>query len=152
MRIAFANDHAAHEVREPLIAHLRELGHEVNDCGVADAESVDYPVVVARAVAEWKAGRAERIIVMCGTGIGVSIAANKYEGIRCALCTDLFAAEMSRRHNNANALALRARRQDPALNLNIIDMWLTTPFEGGRHLRRAELIDALPRQDFENNK
>ena len=152
MRIAFANDHAAHEVRELLIAHLRELGHEVIDCGVADAESVDYPVMVARAVAEWKAGRAERIIVMCGTGIGVSIAANKYEGIRCALCTDLFAAEMSRRHNNANALALRARRQDPALNLNIIDMWLTTPFEGGRHLRRAELIDALPRQDFENNK
>lgn len=147
MRIAFANDHATFEARVALIEHLRDLGHEVLDCGTSTKESVDYPCVVVPAIKALREGAVDRIVLMCGSGLGVSIAANRYEGIRCALCTDEYAAEMSRRHNNANAIALRAREQDPAMNIRVLDKWLTTDYEGGRHQRRVELIDSMPKNE-----
>lgn len=144
MRIAFANDHAAFSERVPILAHLRELGHEVLDFGTDSPESVDYPMQVVPAVQALLSGQADRMVVMCGSGIGISIAANRHPGVRCALCTDEFGARMCRMHNNANALALRAREQDPALNLRILDTWLTTGYEGGRHERRVKQLDELP--------
>ena len=145
MKIAFTNDHAAVEAREQIIRKLRELGHEVIDLGAKSPESVDYPNYAAAAARAVAAGEADRAVLVCGTGIGMSIVANKFRGVRCAVATDTYAAEMSRRHNDANCLALRAREQSPETNEQILDVWLKTEFEGGRHERRVKLI-----QDFEN--
>lgn len=140
MKIALANDHAAIEARTLVKQYLVEQGHELLDFGVDTNESVDYPDQARRAVQAVQEGLAELAVVMCGTGIGVSISANKFKGIRCALCTDEYAAEMARAHNNANAIALRSREIDPALNLRILERFLATEFEGDRHQRRLDLI------------
>ena len=143
MRIAFANDHAATDARPAILARLAELGHDVVDFGTASRDPVDYPDPAANASRALSSGRADRAVMVCGSGIGMSIVANRFHGVRCALVTDTWAAAMCRLHNDANALALRAREQDPAVNAAILDLFLETPFEGGRHKRRVEKIEQV---------
>ena len=143
MQIAIGSDHAGFELKEKLKTRLEALGHEVTDCGCPSLESVDYPDIGAAVGREVSDHRAERGIVVCGTGIGISIAANKVPGVRAALVHDRFTAEMSRMHNNANVLALGARTLDERHAQELMELWLETEFEGGRHERRVGKIDAL---------
>lgn len=148
MKIAFANDHAATAERDALIEKIRSLGHEVIDLGTAENVSVDYPDYAASAAKELVHGRVDRAVLVCGSGIGMCMTANKFPHVRCALATDLYGAEMSRRHNNANCLALRSREQSEALNEQILETWLTTPFDGNRHERRVEKIDSEAKAEW----
>ena len=141
--IAIGCDHGGYALKQEVMKHLTELGLDYKDFGTYSEESCDYPIygeAVARAVAS---GECDRGIVICGTGIGISIAANKIKGIRAALCGDCFSAEMTRRHNDANILAMGARILGSGLALKIVDTFLTTPFEGGRHSRRIDLISEI---------
>jgi len=143
MTIALASDHAGYELKMKIKTYLEQLGLSIEDFGAFKTESSDYPdyaVLAARAVAK---GKADRGILICATGIGMSIVANKIGGIRAALCTSTEMAEMSRRHNNANVLALGGRSIDHQLALEMVDIWLKTPFEGERHLRRINKIHQL---------
>lgn len=143
MRIAVGADHAGYELKQHLLARLRAAGHEAVDVGTHSSASCDYPeyaAAVARAVAS---GQCERGLLVCGTGIGMAIAANKLPGIRAAACQLERAAEMARRHNDANVLCLGARLTPVAEAERILEIWLATPFEGGRHQRRLEQIAAL---------
>ena len=143
MRIAVGADQGGYELKQPIVDFLVDQGHEVSDLGIHRLESVDYPDVaetVARAVA---AGEADRGIVICGTGIGVSLAANKMQGIRAALCTDCYMARMAREHNDAQILCLGGRVVGPGLALDIVQVFLTSEFQGGRHARRVDKIMAL---------
>jgi RpiB/LacA/LacB family sugar-phosphate isomerase len=143
MKISLAADHAGFCRKEEIKAKLVGENHEVVDRGCFDQTSVDYPdfgILAARDVAE---GRSERAILVCGSGIGMSMVGNKVHGVRAALCMTPELAEMSRRHNDANALCLSARYTEAAVTFDIIDVWLTTPFEGGRHQRRVEKIGEL---------
>lgn len=152
MKIAFTNDHAGSPAREKLLAKLRELGHEVLDFGAKSEESVDYPDYAVPAVEALVRGDVDRAVLVCGSGIGMSMVANRFPGVRCALATDLFAAQASRSHNDSNALALRAREQSGDLNAEIIEKWLETPFEGGRHQRRVHKIDAVAENHTNDTK
>lgn len=143
MKIALAADHGGFELKEKIKEHLQQKGIEFLDLGCNTEASVDYPDYGRACGEAVMRGDAERGIVVCGTGIGISIAANKVKGIRCALCTSLFMAEMSRKHNNANMLALGGRILETELALSIVDTWLTTEFEGGRHQRRVDLLDCM---------
>ena len=140
--IAIGSDHGGFELKKEIMAHLDARGLEYKDFGTYSDASCDYPVygkAVAKAVAS---GECERGIIICGTGIGISIAANKVKGIRCALCGDSLSAEMTRRHNDANMLALGAGIVGPGLALKIVDTFLDTPFSNGeRHIRRIEMIE-----------
>ena len=141
--IAIGSDHGGYALKQQLMKHLTDLGLEYTDYGTYSEDSCDYPInaeAVARAVA---GGEAERGILICGTGIGMSMAANKIRGIRCALCGDCYSAELTRRHNDANILALGARVLGEGLAEKIMDTFLTTEFEGGRHARRIGLIADL---------
>ena len=143
MKIVVGSDHAAYELKEAIKEKLTKEGHEVIDVGCDSTESVDYPKyghAVGRAVAS---GEAERGIAVCGSGIGISIACNKVPGIRAALCTSVEMAEMCRRHNNANVVCMGARMISQELAFDIIDTWMTTEFEGGKHLRRINEIEDL---------
>lgn len=143
MRIAVGADQGGYELKQPIVDFLVDQGHEVSDLGTYCLESVDYPDVaetVARAVA---AGEADRGIVICGTGIGVSLAANKMQGIRAALCTDCYMARMAREHNDAQILCLGGRVVGRGLALDIVQAFLTSEFLGGRHARRVDKIMAL---------
>lgn len=147
MRIAVASDHAGVELRREMADAARALGHEVVDLGPAPGVAVDYPVngaLVGRLVA---AGEYDLGMLVCGTGVGISIAANKIPGIRAVVCSEPFSAALSRQHNNSNVLALGARVVGPGLARLIVESWLTTEFEGGRHARRVALIDALQPTD-----
>jgi ribose 5-phosphate isomerase B len=140
MRIAIGSDHRGFEAKQRLVTLLRQLGHDVEDLGTMGKESVDYPdfaFQVAQAVSQ---GRVERGILICGTGIGMCIAANKVGGVRAAPCHDSITAEMSRRHNDANVLCLSADLLGEGLMERMTRIWLETPFEGGRHARRVEKI------------
>lgn len=140
MKIAIGSDHGGYNLKETIKKHLDEKGIEYQDFGTNGTESVDYPefgMDVAEAV---KSGEFDRGIVCCGTGIGISISANKVPGIRCAVVTDAFSAEMSRAHNNANVLALGERVVGEGLALKIVDVWIETDFEGGRHETRVGKI------------
>ena len=141
--IAIACDHGAYALKEAVKAHLLEAGYEVKDFGTNSLDSCDYPDYAAPAAQCVASGECEKGIVLCTTGIGVSITANKVKGIRCALCSDLLSAEMTRRHNDSNVLALGAGIVGKNLALAIVDKWLTTPFEGGRHQRRIDKVMAL---------
>ena len=140
--IAIGSDHGGFELKKEIMAHLDARGLEYKDFGTYSDASCDYPVygkAVAKAVAS---GECERGIIICGTGIGISIAANKVHGIRAALCGDCFSAEAARQHNDANVLALGARVVGPGLALKIVDTFLNTPFSNGeRHLRRISMIE-----------
>lgn len=141
MKIAIGSDHRGFDVKRRIVSLLTRLGHEVLDVGPASAESVDYPdfaFEVARAVHE---GRVDRGILICGTGIGMCIAANKVAGVRAAPCHDSITAEMSRRHNDANVLCLSADLLGGELLDRMVKIWLETEFEGGRHARRVEKIE-----------
>lgn len=141
MKIVIGCDHAGFPLKEEVKQKLIDEGHEVMDVGTYSSDSVDYPIygkAVGRAVAN---GEAERGIVICGSGIGISIACNKVKGIRCALCTSVEMAEMCRRHNNANVIAMGARMISKDLAFAMVDKWLETEFEGGKHLRRINMIE-----------
>ncbi|MDR1062063.1 MAG: ribose 5-phosphate isomerase B [Clostridiales bacterium] len=141
--IAIGSDHAGFRLKELIIRHLEERALPCRDFGAFDGRGADY-VPIGAAVAEAvAAGACERGILICGTGIGMSIAANKRAGIRAALCGDTYSAELSRRHNDANVLALGARVVGEGLAMRIVDAWLDAPFDGGRHLERVKLISRL---------
>ena len=147
MRVALAADHAGYLLKEDLREFLESEGHEVLDCGTDSTEPVDYPQfskAAARAVVE---GRAERGIVLGGSGQGEQIAANKVHGIRASLCNDLYTARLARQHNDANVLGMGARIVAPTLAMEIVRVWLATPFEGGRHVRRLEQITAIEQEE-----
>lgn len=143
MRIAIASDHAGFEYKQALIAHLEASGHEVIDFGTDSDASVDYPrfiIPAARAVAR---GECQRGIVLGGSGNGEAMAANRVLGVRCALCWSVESAELARRHNDANMISLGQRLIPLDLAIRIVDTWLRTPFDGGRHARRIHLLDSL---------
>ncbi len=143
MTIAIGSDHAGFPLKQVVKSWLEDHGYEVDDLGTYDTKSVDYPdyaAAVAHAVAE---GKADRGILICGTGIGMSMSANKVPGIRAALCTDVYTARMSRRHNDANVLCMGARVIGPGVAESIVEAWLSEEFEGGRHARRVGKINAL---------
>jgi len=141
MKIGIGSDHAGFEYKERIKLLLRELGHEVRDFGTNSAEPVDYPVYI-RPVAEAVAkGDVERGIVLGGSGNGEAMVANRVKGVRCALCWNLESARLGREHNDANALSIGQRMIPVDLALEIVRIWLTTPFAGGRHLERIREID-----------
>jgi ribose 5-phosphate isomerase B len=143
MKIIVGCDHGGLELKEKVIPRLKALSHQVEDVGTNSLESVDYPyyaVKVAEAVAS---GEAERGILICGSGLGMCMAANRVPGARAAQVSDPYAAKMSRRHNDANILCLGGRFLGQDLAMEIVDTWLNEPFEGGRHQRRVDLIDRL---------
>lgn len=143
MKIAVASDHGGYTLKEAVKAHLMDRGMEVVDLGTYSEESVDYPVygkVCGEAVAE---GKVDLGVVVCGTGIGISMAANKVKGVRCGLCTSVEMARLTKQHNNANVLALGGRTTDKDLAFEIVDTWLDTEFEGGRHQRRVDMLDKM---------
>ena len=143
MKIAIGCDHGGYLLKQDVLIWLDEHDIDYEDYGCFSRDSVDYPAYgekVARTVA---AGEADFGIVICTTGIGISIAANKVKGIRCAHCTDVLSAEMTRRHNNANVLAMGAGLTGPNVALRIVEVFLNTEFEGGRHQRRVDLLDAI---------
>lgn len=140
MKIAFCSDHGGYELKSKLIPFVEAMGHEIYDFGCYSELSVDYPdfaFPMAEAVAH---GSFDRGIAVCGTGIGVSICCNKVEGIRCALCGDVLSAELTRRHNDSNVLALGGRIIGVETAKAIAKVWLSTDFEGGRHIARLEKI------------
>jgi len=143
MKISLGCDHGGYHLKEHLKGWLTGQGHEVTDCGTHSTDSCDYPVfaeAAARLVAD---GSCERGILICTTGVGVSMCGNKVKGVRCALCGDSYSAEMTRRHNDANVLALGAGMVGPFLAEQIVRVFLSTEFEGGRHQRRVDLMMAL---------
>ncbi len=148
MRIAMGSDHAGFLLKENIKAFLVEEGHEVVDHGTDSEEPVDYPAFIAAAAHAVGNGECERGIVMGGSGQGEQIAANKVHGVRAALCHDLFLAGLSRRHNDANVLSMGGRIVAPAYAREIVRMWLTTEFEGGRHVARLEQIASIERGEL----
>ncbi len=144
--IAIACDHAAVELKKDIEAMLNEMGEEYLDFGTHTTDSCHYPIFAARAAKAVADGTCEKGIVICGTGIGVSIAANKVHGIRCALCSEPLSAELTRRHNNANMLAIGARVTGAELAKSIVTTFLNTPFDGGRHQQRIDLITKLEQE------
>jgi ribose 5-phosphate isomerase B len=146
MRISVGSDHRGFAVRSKLVDMLRRMGHEVDDVGAFSADAVDYPDVAAMVAGKVSRGEVERGILVCGTGLGMCIAANKFRGVRAAPCHDDLTAEMSRRHNDANILCLSADLLGERIIDRIIETWLATPFEGGRHARRVEKILDLERR------
>ena len=146
MKIAVACDHAGYRLKGVLVEEMIKQGHDIVDYGTDSEASVDFPdyaVEAARAVAN---GECERGVVICGTGIGVSICANKVNGIRCALCGDVFSAKATRAHNNANMLALGERVVGPGLAVEILNAFLTTDYEGGRHDLRIQKMMAIEKE------
>ena len=140
MKIAIGADHGAFDLKEVLKVYLEEKGYEVKDCGTYDLSSVDYPDIAEKTAKEITNGSCEKGILLCGTGIGISIAANKVKGIRAALCTNEYCAKMSRNHNNANILCMGARVTGVELAKSILDTFLKEEFEGGRHQVRVDKI------------
>nr|WP_235691987.1 ribose 5-phosphate isomerase B [Elioraea tepida] len=141
--IAFGADHAGFALKDALVAEARALGHAVEDLGTNGPESVDYPDIAARVCAEVAAGRARFGVLVCGTGIGMSIAANRHPAIRCALVHDATGARLTRAHNDANVLALGARLTGLEPALDALRTFLATPFEGGRHARRVAKLSPV---------
>lgn len=143
MRVAIGADHAGYELKQDLIAVLTEQGHEVIDKGTDSTKSVDYPAFCAATARAVVAGEADRGIVLGGSGQGEQLAANKVKGARAALCNCLYTARMARQHNDANVLSMGARVVGMGLALEIVEIFLTTEFEGGRHQRRVDQVMAL---------
>ena len=146
MKIAIGSDHGGYDLKEQVKTWLQEMGHEVEDFGCHGKESCDYPDFGAAAARAVASGACEKGVVICTTGIGISITANKVRGVRCALCSDPWSAEMARRHNDANMLAMGAGVVGPLLARQILEAFLTHDFEGGRHQRRVDKMMALENQ------
>ena len=143
MKIAIGCEHGALALKESVKKVLAELGTEVDDIGAFTEDSVDYPDIAEKVCEKVVSGAAERGVVLCGTGIGISMAANKIKGIRCALCSEAYSARMARAHNDANVLALGGRVLGPELAGDIVRTFFSQEFEGGRHARRVGKIMAL---------
>ena len=144
MKIAIGCDHGALELKNVMVEHLKKQGHEVTDFGTYTKDSCDYPEYAAAAAKAVAAGECDKGIVLCTTGIGVSITANKIKGIRCALLSDVMSARMTREHNDTNMMAIGAAVTGPMLAMEIVDTWLGTEFSGeARHQRRIDKIMAL---------
>lgn len=141
--IAIGSDHGGFELKEHIKKHLEERGLEYKDFGCYDENSVDYPDIAEKVCNAINSGDANKGILVCGTGIGISIAANKIDGIRAAHCHDVYSAEMTKRHNNANVICMGGRVIGRELAFKIIDAWLDAEFEGGRHQKRIDKIHAL---------
>ena len=145
MKIAVASDHRGFDVKDRILSHLAELQHESHDFGPSTADVCDYPDYAAKAAKAVSDGLMDRAILICCSGIGMCIVANKFKGVRAALCHDDLTAEMSRRHNDANVLCLSADLLSDRLASRMIELWLETPFEGGRHARRIDKISNYER-------
>ncbi len=146
--IAIASDHAGVDLKEKIIKYIKSLDKRVSDHGTHNRDSVDYPdygIPVAQGVSD---GKNLRGILICGSGIGMSIVANKFPGVRAALCFDRFSAKVSRLHNDSNVLVLGERVLDEKTAMKIVRIWLTTRFEGGRHLRRVEKIKEIEKRNY----
>ena len=143
MRIAIGTDHRGFSLRAKLIDLLNQLGHEVVDIGTFTPDAIDYPDVAAQVADKVSRGEVERGILVCGTGLGMCIAANKFRGVRATPCHDDITAELSRRHNDSNVLCLSADLLGERLIDRMIEIWLAAPFDGGRHLRRVQKITDL---------
>ena len=141
--IAIGSDHGGFELKEHIKKHLEERSLEYKDFGCYDENSVDYPDIAEKVCNAINSGDADKGILVCGTGIGISIAANKIDGIRAAHCHDVYSAEMTKRHNNANVICMGGRVIGRELAFKIIDAWLDAEFEGGRHQKRRDKIHAL---------
>lgn len=137
--IIIGSDHGGFGLKGEIIEHLKKLGYEISDLGCFSAESCDYPPI-AKAVAKEVLATQSKGILVCGTGIGMSITANRFDGIRASHCTDTFTARMTRMHNDSNILCLGERITGTGLALDIVDIWLKTEFEGGRHQKRIDMI------------
>ena len=148
MRIALGSDHAGYTLKEDVKVFLEEHGHDVVDYGTDSEQPVDYPAFIAAAAHAVGNGQCERAIVVGGSGQGEQIAANKVHGVRAALCHDLFLAELSRKHNDANVLSMGGRVVAPAYAREIVRVWLDTGFEGGRHVPRLEQIASIERGEL----
>ncbi|MBQ2512222.1 MAG: ribose 5-phosphate isomerase B [Clostridia bacterium] len=149
-KILIGSDHAGFDAKKKIAEHLRSLGHEVTDCGTYSTVSCDYPIIAHRTCAKFAEGGYDFAVLICGTGIGVSIAANKHAGIRAALCNDIFSTEMARQHNDANVLCLGARVLDISLMNDIADTFIATPaLEEERHVRRQAEMKALDDGNFD---
>jgi ribose 5-phosphate isomerase B len=146
MRIAVGTDHRGFAIRTKVVELVEQLGHEVQDVGTFSVDAVDYPDIAAQVAEKVSHGEVDRGILVCGTGLGMCIAANKFHGVRAAPCHDDLTAEMSRRHNDANILCLSADLLGERLIDRMIELWLSTPFEGGRHARRVQKILELEQQ------
>ncbi len=152
MKIATASDHAGYELKKGIIAYLSEKGINYEDFGCGPDEKVDYVDYAEKAIKRVSSGEYDRAILVCGTGLGMAIVANKHKGIRATSCLDDYTAEMSRRHNDSNCLTLGARivSQDEALN--IVRIWLETEFEGERHQRRIDKIFDIEERNFKSSR
>ena len=148
MLIAIGSDHRGFDAKRRLISTLGELGHTVNDLGTTAADSCDYPDFAYAVAKQVGTGAADRGILICGTGLGMCITANKVRGVRAAPCQDRITAEMSRRHNDANVLCLSADLLGEEQMVQMVRTWLETPFEGGRHARRVEKIAQIEAQEY----
>ncbi|CAM4474118.1 ribose 5-phosphate isomerase B [Paenibacillus endophyticus] len=147
MKIAIGADHAGYRLKDEVVPFLQSLGHEIEDVGCSCDQSVDYPDYALPVCDLVTSGKAERGILICGTGIGMSIAANKVRGIRCALVNDMFSAKATREHNDTNVLALGERVIGPGVALEIIRIWLDTPFSNGeRHVGRVNKVMEIEKQ------
>lgn len=142
-KIVMASDHAGFDLKNTLLELLKKDGYEIEDCGTYSMDSCDYPVFAEKACRYMLDGGAERCILVCGTGIGMSLAANKIKGIRAACCSDTYSAKYTRLHNDANVLCMGARVVGEGLAYELAKIFLETEFEGGKHQRRVDLISAL---------
>ncbi len=147
MRISVGSDHRGFAIRSKVIELLKQLGHEVEDVGTFTPDAVDYPDIASLVAPKVSRGEIDRGILVCGTGLGMCIAANKFPGVRAAPCHDDLTAEMSRRHNDTNILCLSADLLGERLIDRMIELWLSTPFEGGRHARRVAKIGELEQEN-----
>jgi ribose 5-phosphate isomerase B len=148
MRVALASDHAGYELKTAVAEYLRGRGVDFEDYGCGAGESVDYVDYGARAARGVLSGACDRAILVCGTGLGMGIVANKFKGLRATPCPTEYAAEMSRKHNDSNCLTLGGRTHTPDLALRLVAIWLETEFEGGRHARRVGKIAAIENDNF----
>ncbi len=152
MKIAVAADHAGFALKEKVREYLKSRGVEVEDCGPSNTERVDYPDFAEKVAARVAAKQADYGVLVCGTGIGMMLAANKVPGIRAVAANDTISARMAREHNNANVLTMGGRLIDSSAMRQIVDTWLSTPFAGGRHQQRVQKIDALDQHYHAENK
>ncbi len=143
MKFAIACDPAGQPLKEPIKETLKELGIEYEDFGINEGDPRDYPIFAVRAANAVVSGACDRGIILCGTGVGISIAANKVKGIRCCCCSDAYSAKMSRAHNDANMLALGGRVIAPELAKLIVEIWVKEPFQGGRHQKRIDMFSLI---------
>lgn len=143
MKVAFGCDHAGYALKEAVVAHLKEMGHEVVDFGCYTPERVDYPVQGEKAARAVASGECALGVLICGTGIGISLAANRVHGIRAAVCSESYSAELTRRHNDANMIAFGARVVGEGTACAILDAFFGAKFEGGRHAQRVAMLDEI---------